>query len=144
MALATLQGCEILKSSSPWTMVLSHSPTLESAIPPSPLFPQFVKHNGTPLFMGKDTSPQAIFRWFRQAGPLVSVRTHVNVGYSSQAVVVQYWNEEHANKARMQKNALHAEMARYPAFEVRTFDPCNLYCAVSLIACPCYGLKLTH
>ena len=80
--------------------------------------------------MGAETSSQIVFEWFRTAGPLVSVGVNVNVGYDRPAVVVEYWDEESANRARVQKNALAAEMGRFSAFTVRTFDPCNLYCAV--------------
>ncbi|KAI0698131.1 hypothetical protein BC835DRAFT_691327 [Cytidiella melzeri] len=128
MALATLQGAVVANSGPPWTMVISHSPTLEPALPTHRIFPQFVKTYGTAGHIG-DESPQTVFRWFRRAGPLVSVRTNVNVGYPERVIVVEYWNEDDANWARMEKNALHEGMQHRPAFILRTYDPCSLYCA---------------
>ncbi|KAI0698133.1 hypothetical protein BC835DRAFT_690706 [Cytidiella melzeri] len=140
MALATLQGATVTGPNLlPWTMVISHSCTLEAAFPSHRIFPQFVRTdlNGTPGHIGAEEDPQTLFKWFRRAGPLVSVQTDVNVGYPQRAIVVEYWNEEHANLARIKKNALHEDMQHRPAFTLRTYDPHNLYCAG-------FGATFTH
>jgi hypothetical protein len=134
MALATLQGAT-LDVNPPYQMTLSHLPTLPPALPVNRILPQFVKVDNGPGHIGEPVSSQKLFTWFRAAGPLVSVRQDVNVGYSQSAIVVEYWDEQHANFARLEKNALYEELRDRPAFVLRTYDPCNLYYAVSSLLC---------
>ncbi|KAI0698135.1 hypothetical protein BC835DRAFT_691214 [Cytidiella melzeri] len=133
MALATLQGTIVVNSGAPWKVVLSHSPTLQPALPPDCIFPQYVRTNstGTPGPIGGEESPQTLFKWFRRAGPLVSVRKNVNMGYPQHAIVVEYWSERDASLAQSKTNALHEDMHHRPAFTLRTYDSRNLYCAAS-------------
>ncbi|KAI0088650.1 hypothetical protein BDY19DRAFT_178517 [Irpex rosettiformis] len=88
MALATLQGHIITRVNPVWEMVLSHSPTLESALPLSPLFPQFVKSNGSPLSMGNDTTPQTLFKWFSCS--ILGRRTRKQSSRSKQRLACRY------------------------------------------------------
>lgn len=131
MALATLQDALVPGVSPPWRLSLTYSSELKSSLPQERLFPQFIKSAVTPHPALDDANPQTLFRIFRNAGPLVSVRVGVNVGYPQPSAVVEYWNEEHANYARKQKQSLHETTRDSPPFLLRTFDPCNLYCAVS-------------
>jgi hypothetical protein len=135
MALVTLQGTFIPNVEPPFRMVLSHSPGLQSALPPLRLYNQYVKIDGLPASIMESATCQQIFKWFRPAGPLVSVRKDVNIGYQQRATVLEYWRSEYANAARTKKNALHEDMQNMPAFTLRTFDPSNLYCAVCCLFC---------
>ena len=129
MALATLQGVIVPGFSPEFALRLSHSPTLEIASPQSPLFPQFIHSDvaGHPL---RNASAQDVFRWFRSAGPLAEVRVGLNVGRRGPVCSVQYWDEDHAKYARSNCRTLHMVLEAMPAFALRTYDPCNLYCAV--------------
>lgn len=130
MALATLQGTLLPRVTPPFLLDLSHSPQLDSTAPPDPLFPQYVHSDSAdhPLYKA---SAQDIFRCFRAAGPLVSVRVNIDVGRAHPACVVEYWEEAHANHARASCRTLCMTLAAgSPQFTLRTYDPCNLYCAV--------------
>lgn len=129
MALATLQGSEIPGVSPPFILVLSHSPDLESALPSHRLFPQFI-HADKPEHPIRNASAQDIFRWFRPAGPLVSVHVDVGIGRERRTAAVEYWDEGHANYARFNCKTLNATLKVMPALSLRTFNPLNLYCAV--------------
>ncbi|KAI0793089.1 hypothetical protein BC629DRAFT_347750 [Irpex lacteus] len=128
MALATMQGALVADHTPPWKMVLSHSPSLDHPTPSAPFFPQYLQT--TPAFFTPDLTPQLLFRWFRTAGPLVSVRMNVDVGSMKGTAVVEYWHESHANAARLKENALHTKTRTRPKFVLRTFDPCSLHCSV--------------
>lgn len=128
MALATMQGALVTNHTPPWKMVLSHSPTLASSTPSVSIFSQYLQT--CPGFFTPDLTTQLLFRFFRPAGPLVRVRMNVNVGSQKCTAVVEYWNESHANTARLHQNALHNRMRSRPAFSLRTFDPCSLHCSV--------------
>lgn len=131
MALATMQETLIIKPMPQWTMILSHSPTLASTAPSDSMLSQYLRTD--PSFFTSNMTPQLLFKCFRPAGPLVSVRMNVDVGNKERTAVVQYWNERHANSARMRKNGLHKKIQRgtRPPFSLRTFDPCILHCSVS-------------
>ncbi|KAI0345574.1 hypothetical protein BDW22DRAFT_887667 [Trametopsis cervina] len=135
MALATLQGAIVPNLDPPWKMALSHSPDFQSSTPQRRLFSQMVKSDTHPHPLVHGASLQTIFRWFRNAGPLVSVESTVVPGYPSPMVVIEYWEEEHANHARVQKKAIHPELLASPSFNLRTFDPANLYCAALGATC---------
>lgn len=130
MALATLQGVQVPGANPPIALALSHAPELSVAAPPLPLLSQFVQSDlvDHPL---RKASPQDVFRWFRGSGPLVSVRTDVDVGHKNRTCVIEHWEEEHAIYAKTQRKSLHAALKAMPGFTLRIFDPCNLYCAVS-------------
>ena len=130
MALATLQGTLVTDVKPPWKMVLSHSPTLEPSLPSQRIFSQYIRLNGIPYNLTEGVTPQRVFRWFRSAGPLVSVRTNVDVGYAQRAIVLEFWNEAHAKLARKLKNAVHADLRNILEFSLRTFDPYTLHCTV--------------
>lgn len=142
MALATLQGAVMPGVNPPWTVSLSHSPNLESPEPRpyARLFPQFIKSATTPHPLLHGANPQTIFRWFRNAGPLVSVSMDVDVGHPERTTVIEYWDPEHANFARREKQAVHEDLSGSPAFTLRTFDPCNLYCAVGRSSHECVSI----
>lgn len=130
MALATLQGTAIPGLDPPASLVLSHSPTLARPSPLDRLFPQFISVD-KPDHPILSANASDIFRWFRKAGPLVSVDVRVNIGREHLASVVEYWEEGHADVARLNRRILHTDLERMPPFTLRTYDPCNLYCAVS-------------
>jgi hypothetical protein len=129
MALVTLQGAIVPETSPPFALKLSHSPMLPSPVPPFPLFPQFVHsdYRGHPLL---SASAQDLFKWFRSAGPLAEIGINVDVGRQDPVCVVQYWDEDHARYAQINCRKLHMALEAMPAFTLRTYDPCNLYCAV--------------
>ena len=133
MALATLQDTVVTDVNPPWKMVLSHSPTLEPTLPPQRIFSQYIRSNGIPHNPIEGSSPQAMFKRFRSVGPLVSVRTNVDIGYSQRAIVLEYWYEDDAKLARKMKNTVHTDLKDLPDFSLRTFDPCNLYCTVRAV-----------
>lgn len=111
-----------------WTMILSHSPILASPRPPDPILSQYLQTD--PSFFTPTMTPQVLFRYFRNGGPLVSVRMNVDIGNKKRVAVVEYWDEGHANTARIKKNTLHKKLRSRPAFSLRTFDPCSLRCSV--------------
>ncbi len=108
-------------------MTLSHSPTLTSDTTSIPILPQYLQ--AEPGFF-KDVTAQLLFRCFRNVGPLVSVRMNVDIGDQRRTAVVEYWKEEHANSARLLKNAMHKSLKTRPAFSLRTYDPYRLRCSV--------------
>lgn len=128
LALATMQESVIQDAVSPWIMVLSHCPTLESAIPSALMYSQYLQAD--PAFFSSEVTTQLLFRYFRTAGPLVSVRMNVEIGGGKRTATVEYWNELHANEARNARNALHKKMRNRPAFSMRTYDPRSLRCSV--------------
>ena len=132
MALVTLQDTTMDAAEPSTIFTLSHSPDLAKFLPERRLFPQFVQSDKAdhPL---RTATAQDVFRWFRSAGPLASVQTKADVGREHRTCVVEYWEEEHANYARVNCGSLAAEFKTMPAFSLRTYDPCNLYCAVSLL-----------
>lgn len=107
-----------------WTMILSHSPTLATPRPSDSILSQYLQTNSD--FFTSKTTPQVLFKYFRKAGPLVSVRMNVDIGNKKRAAVVKYWNEKDANAARIKKNTLHSMLRSRPAFSLRTFDPHRL------------------
>ena len=135
MALATLFGVEVTNSGpQPWTLILSHSPLLEPPLPKVPILPLCVR----PALGGggigrawEDVDAQMVFTWFRNAGPLLSVRMNVDLGYEAPSCVLEYWKEEHAQMARQFGRDIHTGAQSMTDFILRVFDPWNLYCAVS-------------
>lgn len=130
MALATLQDAVVPAVTPIWRLSLSHSPDLVNVLPHwhEPLFPQFIKNVNTPYPLLHEASPQTLFKVFRDAGPLVSIRVGEDVGYAQSATVIEFWDDKHANVARNKNPALQENI---PPFTLRTFNPCKLYCAVS-------------
>lgn len=130
MAFTTLQGAAMDAVEPPVIFILSHSPDLAKSSPEHRLLPQFVQSDKIyhPL---RSATAQQLFRWFRSAGPLASVQTDVDIGREHRTCVVEYWEEEHANHARLHCGSLTTEFKTMPAFSLRTYDPCNLYCTVS-------------
>ncbi|KIP03992.1 hypothetical protein PHLGIDRAFT_214018 [Phlebiopsis gigantea 11061_1 CR5-6] len=126
MALATLNGLPVPNLDPPWNLVLSHSSSLESALPKEPLCAQFAKSpaNTHPL---SDASAQDVFRWFRPAGPLVTARADVDVGYPKRTCVIQYWDETHASSAFKCPQGLHPALTSMPMFNLRTFAQCSVF-----------------
>lgn len=136
MALATLSGVEITGIGPPWTLLLSHSPLLKPTTPNSPILPLYVR----PASDGSKTDERAwhsvnaqdVFSWFRHAGPLLSVRTNVNLGHDSTVCLVEYWKPEHARHARQTGRSLHPTLlSTMTPFALRVYDPWNLHCCVS-------------
>lgn len=129
LALATVNGTRKTWPPLAWTIRLSHSPTLEKATPSRRLLPQYTQCDSDIFF--KDGLPmEIVFKWFRTAGPIVSIRKEVNLGQSPHTLVVEYWHEDHANFARMMSNALHKNLKKRPAFTLRTYDPWSIRCTV--------------
>ncbi len=129
MALATLQGAPIPGLAAPsLTLSLSHSPTLEEPVPEKPILPQFAK-TATGKYRVQTANAQQAFTWFRHAGPLVTVRVNVDVGYSHFTCVLEFWEASHAITAA--KAVKDISESIHEQFTLQTFDPFNLYCAVS-------------
>ncbi|KAI0088663.1 hypothetical protein BDY19DRAFT_179441 [Irpex rosettiformis] len=131
MALATIQGAYAAQLRPPWALVLSHSPTLEKPSPSPRLFPQYLKFEENSFLDGTVTMDQ-LFRWFRVAGPLASVKMDVYVGNSQRTATVEYFREEHANFARMTTNGLHRKLRNRAKFSLRTYNPYSLRCSARL------------
>ncbi|KAI0088645.1 hypothetical protein BDY19DRAFT_178260 [Irpex rosettiformis] len=116
---------------------LSHSPTMENPVPPRCPFPQYVLCESEEIFLNKNIDLEVIFRWFRTAGPLISVRIISDIGPYGRAVQLLYWTEEHANLARLKANSLHKKLQSRPTFSLRTYDPFS-------IRCTGFGPEFTH
>ena len=130
MALATLNGLPIPHLDPPWNLQLSHSSSLDTALPTEALCAQFAKSSAKthPLL---EANAQDIFRWFRPVGPLVTVRADVDVGYPKRTCVIQYWDEKHATAAFKSPQGLHPDLLNMPQFVLRTFAPCSVFVSVS-------------
>ena len=130
MALVTMSGMQVESISPPWHLHLSHSSLLEDSLPEDPVLPLFLKctHSERPFTIKHDA--QTVFGWFRWAGPLVSVRLNVDIGYEDAACVIQYWDEAHADLAKKMVPNIHLFTPRLK-FTLHAYDPWNLYCTVS-------------
>lgn len=129
MALATLQGEYVKSLLPPWGLSLSHSPTFEKATFPEPPLPQYLA--AQPGFFADPTvNAQLLFRCFRNAGPLVSVQTGVNLVAQEYTAVIQYYSEDHANLARAKENMKHSRLRSRPQFSLSSYDPFSLRCSV--------------
>lgn len=131
MALATLQGALIPDILPPFHLTLSHTSMLGSSLPNERILPQFAK--GTPKAHSilSSVSPQTIFTWFRPAGPLVSVRVRVDLGFAYRTCTLEYWDENYARYARIHSRVLHPALADLKPFDLHTYDPTTLTCTVS-------------
>ncbi|KIP03988.1 hypothetical protein PHLGIDRAFT_213976 [Phlebiopsis gigantea 11061_1 CR5-6] len=125
MALATLNGVPVPNMDPPWNLTLSHTASLANALPTEPLCAQFVKASAG-IHALRQSTAQDVFRWFRSAGPLVMVRTDVDVGYPQRTCMVQYWHETHASSALHHPRDLHIVLQKMPAFVLRTFAQCSV------------------
>jgi hypothetical protein len=114
------------------SLKLSHSPMLEDCLPDSRVLPQFIRNVTNGRHFLHSASPQNIFTWFRQAGPLVSVRNDINVGHGYPTYALEYWNTEHAEFARNNCHMMHPALSNMKAFNLQTYDPCKLICSVSV------------
>ncbi len=132
MALATLQGMPVPGLSPPWSLALSHSPFLQEPLPERPLLPLFVKTD-VATHAVLIANAQTVFTWFRATGPLVTVRVGVDVGYAHPTCVLEYWEEQHAQTARLRGQDISMFTRGTMPFTLRVFDPLKLYCAVSYI-----------
>lgn len=131
MALATLNGVPVPGLDPPWTLTLSHTSSLDSALPKEPLCAQYVKvPSGSHVLQRR--SAQDIFRFFRVAGPLVLVQTNIDVGYPNPTCVVEYWEEEHALYALRNARTLHPTFLGMPTFVLRTFAQYSVLGTVSM------------
>ncbi|GJE93691.1 hypothetical protein PsYK624_098510 [Phanerochaete sordida] len=129
MALATLQGIPVPNTNPRHNLKISHSPSLVSSVPFERLYSQYVKTKkvaGHPLLL---CTAQKVFHWFRHAGPLVSVRVDVDIGFPGKTCVLEYWDEEHALYARAHCRFLHSSLHGMPPFILRTFSPTSLQCS---------------
>ncbi|KAF7798254.1 hypothetical protein EIP86_009471 [Pleurotus ostreatoroseus] len=95
-----MSGMQVEGISPPWHLHLSHSPLLEDSLPDNPVLPLFLKCPDTERPFTVKHDAQAVFCWFRRAGPLVSIRLNVDVGYEDSACVIQYWDKSYADFAR--------------------------------------------
>lgn len=132
MALAPLQGVAVPRTDPPFFLELYPSPNLSTAVPYDPLFPQYVRYSSheIELHPAQRASAQDVFTWFRRAGPLVSVHVVEDVGWTHPTCIVQYWHASDAQYARSNCRTLHPALREMPPFELRTYDPRKLYCAV--------------
>lgn len=132
MALATLQQRVVRGwgQRADWTLKLSHTSTLDSAIPDEPLCRQYIKGD-TSLIQIEDITSQDIFTWFRAAGPLVYAKDNVHVGQRYQTWVVQYWYEKDADFARQNYKRFHYKFKVHDSLSLRTFSPYSIVCRVS-------------
>lgn len=133
MALATLQGVQIPGAFPPLRLVLSHTADPEQMGSQSTLYPQFIKFSDAnkPHIL-RNTSAQEVFRWFRNAGPLASVKVAEDVGNSQKTCILQYYKEEHARFAQSKCNLIHSALKSTGEFSLRTFIPNCLIISVSL------------
>ncbi|GJE92624.1 RNA-binding protein [Phanerochaete sordida] len=125
MALATLQGAPVAASPA-WALALSHAPGLARAAPAPADAPcaQFVQGGEAGGIHALHlASAQQVFRWFRVAGPLVVVRTGVDVGYPQRTCVLEYWDVKGADYARRWRGELHSMLRGMEPFSLRTFAP---------------------
>ena len=76
---------------------------------------------------------QKVFQWFRHAGPLVSVRVNVDIGFPERTCILEYWEEEDAQYARTHCHTLHSSLKGMQPFTLRTFNPATLLCSVCCI-----------
>ena len=124
-ALATLQDFPI--SSPVFHLELSPYASDSLAIPLLPL-PQFIKCNPAHPFLHMNA--QELFALFRAAGPLVSLRVEVQVGYPNLVPVIHYWNiQDSRNAANILAFICAQREERMPIF-LQTYNPCNLYLPV--------------
>lgn len=132
MALATLQGVQIPGAFPPLRLVLSHTAGREQFGSQSTLYPQFIKFSDAnkPHIL-RNTSAQEVFRWFRNAGPLASVKVAEDVGDSQKTCILQYYKEEHARFAQSKCNLIHSALKSTGEFSLRTFIPNCLIISVS-------------
>lgn len=132
MALATLQGVQIPGAFPPLRLVLSHTGDPEQPDSQSTLYPQFIEFNGANKpHIFRDASAQDVFRWFRNAGPLASVKVTEDVGGSQKTCILQYYKEEHARFAQSKCNLVHSALKSTGGFLLRTFIPNHLIISVS-------------
>ena len=131
MALATLHDTPVLVENSIYTLKLSHSPTLEDPLPEIRLCPQLIKGESDGHHLLYDASLQDVFTWFRQAGPLVSVKRGATVEPNQSTCVVEYWKAEHAEYAQEHCRTMHPSLAKLKPFDLRAYYPSKLVCSVS-------------
>lgn len=128
MALATRHGKPLPRVSPPLIIYLSHSLTSEEPPTTGRVYPQYLK--ARPEFFQKGITPQNVFSWFRNAGPLVSVHIDADVGDEQRTIVIEYFEEEHANVALSKTNSLCKQLKKRPKFTLQTYDPCSIHCSV--------------
>lgn len=132
MALATLQGVDVPNVSPPFRLALSHTAELDQTDPQDTLYSQFVKlRDPNKPHVLQDATAQEVFRWFRNAGPLASVKVEQDVGYPQKTCVIRYYKEEHARFAQSKCNLIHSVMKITEVFTLRTFMPNHLIIFVS-------------
>lgn len=131
MALATLQGADVADLQPPWRLSLSHSPTFEKATFSKPPLPQYLATEPE-FFTDSTINPQLLFRCFRNAGPLVSVQTGVDIAGQQHTAVIQYFMEKHATLARGKRNMIHSRLESCAQFSVHSYDPFSVQCSVCL------------
>ena len=130
MALATLQGATVRVENSTYSLSLSHSPTLQRNLPQNSPYPQFIEGEADGHHLLHNASPQDIFKWFRHAGPLMSVNAGVRVGRNLTTCVIQYWDAVQAEYAERNCCTMNPELDNMAPFTLRTYDPCKLLCSV--------------
>ena len=135
MALATMNGLPVPGLDPPWTLTLSHTESLAETWPKGSVCAQFVKGGPTGIHALQATSAQQLFRIFRPIGPLVLIRTNVDVGYPQRTCVIQFWNEDDANCARIRPcPPLRHVISGMGSFTLRTFTWYSVLCSVSRLS----------
>lgn len=135
MALATLQGEYVPDLVPSWKLSLSPSTTLEYPIPPSsgrdrPFYVQSVTNPQSPHELAQ-LSPQEVFKLFRCAGPLLSVRSGSVPGFLNPICVLDYWSKDHAKYARDNCQTLHFALAALMPFTLVSYTPVVINILVS-------------
>lgn len=131
MALATLQGSAVPGVAPRYTLKLSHSPDIATPLPEHRLLPQYVR-SLPKVHSLYEVTPQALFRYFRKAGPIVRVRTGVDFGSGRKVCTVEYWDAGHAKYAMDHCRTMHPELQAMKPFSLRTYHPCKLHCGVRI------------
>lgn len=135
MALATLQGEYVPDLVPSWKLSLSPSPTLEYQIPSSsrrdrPFYVQSITNPQSPHELAQ-RSPQEIFKLFRSAGPLLSVRSGSVPGFLNPICVLDYWSKDHAKYARDNCQTLHFALVDLMPFTLVSYTPVVINILVS-------------
>lgn len=135
MALATLQGEYVPDLVPSWKLLLSPSLALEDPIPLSsgrdrPLYVQSIKNPQSPHELA-ERSPQEVFKLFRSAGPLLSVRSGSVPGFLNPMCVLDYWSKDHVKHARHICQTLHFELADLTPFILVSYTPVVINISVS-------------
>ena len=113
------------------TPILRLSPSQSPYVPPSDIpLPQFLKFGA--VQKKADLGLIECFDLFRTFGPLASLHVDADLGLGHNSIVVRYWHSTAAEAAEKAK-VLKTESKQLTGAVIQTYDPCNLYLAVSAL-----------